>query len=103
MLDVGPVRREARLRQTAMVSLASFFRTACIDRLAAEARFPLAWPSTVTTRKPTDYWPSRLVSRLALEIDVGDSSDRSAALSALNIIGHPSLIPVVIPIIEGKV
>jgi hypothetical protein len=43
------------------------------------------------------------VKRIAVEIIEGDAGDRSAALSALNILGHSSLIPVVIPFIEGKV
>jgi hypothetical protein len=43
------------------------------------------------------------VKRIAVEISRGEAGDRSAALSALNILGHPSLIPVVIPLIEGKV
>lgn len=82
-----------------MVSLASFFRTTCIDQQSAETRFP----SQFLDLSIDDAWPKRLVARLAIEILHGESGDRSAALSALNILGHPSLIPVVIPLIEGKV
>ena len=97
------VRREPDLRQTAMVSLASFFRVACIDRLSAEARFPSQYLNVTRDGARRDTWPRRLVKRIAVEIIEGDAGDRSAALSALNILGHPSLIPVVIPFIEGKV
>ncbi len=93
------VRSEPDLRQTAMVSLASFFRMACIDRLSAETRFPSQYYNV----SKDAAWPKRLVARLAVEIRQGESGDRSAALSALNILGHPSLIPVIIPLIEGKV
>lgn len=99
LLDLRVVRSEPDLRQTAMVSLASFFRMACIDRLSAQSRFP----SQYLNMSREEVWPQRLVARLAVEIRQGESGDRSAALSALNILGHPSLIPVVIPLIEGKV
>ncbi|XP_045027440.1 uncharacterized protein LOC116919379 [Daphnia magna] len=102
LLDLGVVKREPDLRQTAMVSLASFFRVACIDRLSAESRFPLQYLN-MSRNETRDIWPRRLVKRIAVEIKRGDSGDRSAALSALNILGHPSLIPVVVPLIEGKV
>lgn len=102
MLDLEAVRREPDLRQTAMVSLASFFRVACIDRLSAETRFPSQYLN-MSGNETRDIWPRRLVKRIAVEIIQGDSGDRSAALSAFNILGHPSLIPVIIPLIEGKV
>jgi hypothetical protein len=86
-----------------MVSLASFFRLACIDRLSAEARFPSQYLNITRDGVRGDTWPRRLVKKIAVEITRGDGGDRSAALSALNILGHPSLIPVVIPLIEGKV
>ena len=99
LMDLEVVRSEPDLRQTAMVSLASFFRMACIDRVSVEARFPSQY---YNVSKEED-WPRRLVARLAVEIRQGGSGDRSAALSAFNILGHPSLIPVIIPLIEGKV
>lgn len=97
------VRREPDLRQTAMVSLASFFRVACTDRLSAETRFPSQYLNRTWNAARRDTWPRRFVKRIAVEISRGEAGDRSAALSALNILGHPSLIPVVIPLIEGKV
>lgn len=102
LLDLKVVRSEPDLRQTAMVSLASFFRMACIDRLSAESRFPSQYLN-FSSGSRREVWPERLVARLAVEIRDGESGDRSAALSALNILGHPSLIPVVLPLIEGEV
>jgi hypothetical protein len=103
LLDSKVVRREPDLRQTAMVSLASFFRVACTDRLSAETRFPSQYLNRTWDAGRRDTWPRRFVKRIAVEISRGEAGDRSAALSALNILGHPSLIPVVIPLIEGKV
>lgn len=104
LLDVEMVAEEPGLRQTAMVSLASFFRMTRIDRLASETRFPIAQLNM--TGQETD-WPSRLVSRVSSFLhpdgDNVTAGDRSAALSALNILGHPSLIHAVLPLVEGRV
>lgn len=119
LFDIEMVRQEPILRQTAAVSLASFFRMARIDRLTSETRFPAPTNGTRSkSSKPDgndDIWPARLVGRFTdflrpSEPGQGQRSntfptagDRSAVLSALNILGHPSLIPAVLPLIEGKV
>ena len=103
LLDVEMVAEEPGLRQTAMVSLASFFRMARIDRLTSETRFPMA---RLNMTSQESSWPSRLVDRLSGFLHPRGNitaGDRSAALSALNILGHPSLIPVVLPLIQGRV
>lgn len=110
------IKNNPDLRQTTMVSLASFFRMARIDLQKAEIRFPppryrqLPFFNKHLKRNVSneDVWPARLVTRLSVYLNSSSSSeatdgDRSAALSAFNILGHPSLIPVVIPLIEGKV
>ena len=104
VLDLEMTKHLPTLRQTAMVSLASLLRMACIDQRTSQLRFPSHLDGPFCRGDARDDLPRRLVHLLSsyLELDKGQG-DRLAALSALNILGHSSIIPVVIPLIEGKV
>ena len=78
-----------------MVSLASFFRILW----TSDTHFP----TNFFNSSSKDEWLTSLVERLSKELQNLDSGDRSAVFSAFNILGHPSLIPKVLPYIEGKV
>lgn len=79
-----------------MVSLASFFRMFGTSqaRVGTHQMF---------NSSSKDAWSTKLVERLTKELQHSDSGDRSAVFSAFNILGHPSLIPIIVPYIEGKV
>ena len=104
------VAGDDQLRQTTMVSLASIVRTACIDRHSSSLRFPVLYYGQFCAAGLRDSVPRQLVQLLGRYVDApgpatkaNTNGDRMAALSALNILGHASMIPLVVPIIEGKV
>jgi len=104
LMELEMVKNSATLRQTLMVSVASLVRMACVDRRKTTIRFPTHLTGSFCER---DTLPKQLVDVLAAYLYPDGvhrfDGDRMAALSALNILGHSSLIPVVVPFIEGKV
>jgi Lipoprotein amino terminal region len=101
------VKSDAVLRQTTMVALASIVRLACIDRKSSETRFPtMRHGSQFCTGVSRDAIPRRLVQLLTPYLSANEtraeSGDVMAVLSAFNILGHDSIIDVVVPLIEGR-
>lgn len=106
-MELEMVKSSATLRQTLMVSVASLVRMACVDHRKTTIRFPTYLKGSFCRDDAADALPKQLVDLLATYLYPDgiqhSDGDRMAALSALNILGHHSLIPVVVPFIEGKV
>ncbi len=98
-MDADPVKSDATLRHTTMVSLAMVLRVACV------APKLVRWSSPFCIGRSRDFFPLRLVRRLSdylADTGADGDGDRMAALSALNILGHEALIDVVAPLIDGS-
>merc|ERR1719228_3096611 len=99
----SPVLTSSKLlKANAQLAFATIVRSACISRDDSKAMFPEAMFGKMCS--PNDpKITEEYIPYLVADLISSDKSDVQAAIISLNAIGHPAVIPIILPYIEGRV
>ena len=97
------IEADRTIFHVATLAVSKLVHTACVNVTEARTRFPVElYGNFCSADDPVIV--SKLVPFLGREISgSGRVEDKMVALTALGEVGHESIIPVVVPVIEGKV
>ena len=103
MLKTASSFPDRAIFHTTSLAISKLVYTACVNLTEARTRFPVElYGNFCSVNDPIIV--SKLVPFLAREFSASRRvEDKMVILTALGEVGHDAIIPVVIPVIEGKV